>query len=97
MDIITLVSKDNVEFEVPKEVIIISQTLKAMVDSPFIENSGKITLTNFDSPVLAVIVDYLNYNFKYKDEDPTKVDIPEFEIPTELSLELLLAADYLNI
>jgi transcription elongation factor B subunit 1 len=38
------------------------------------------------------VCDYLYFNLKYKDV----TDVPEFDIPPEMALELLVAADYLD-
>lgn len=42
--------------------------------------------------VLEKVCEYLYYNEKYKDAK----DVPDMDIPPELCLELLMAADYLN-
>lgn len=42
--------------------------------------------------VLEKVCEYLYYHEKHKDAK----DVPEPDIPAELSLELLMAADYLN-
>ena len=42
--------------------------------------------------VLEKVCEYLLYNLKNKDQK----DVPDMEIPPELCLELLMAADYLN-
>ncbi|EDO14738.1 hypothetical protein Kpol_333p8 [Vanderwaltozyma polyspora DSM 70294] len=96
MDSVVLISKDQIEFEISKESAILSPTLKTMLEGPFIEKNGKIELNDIESEVLSKIIDFLNYKLKYKDVD-SNTDIPEFEIPTEMSLELLLAADYLQL
>ena len=49
----------------------------------FDENSGI---------VLEKVCEYLYYNEKHKNAK----DVPDMEIPPELCLELLMAADYLN-
>ena len=41
--------------------------------------------------------EYLYYHYKYKDSVTEGKDIPEFNIPTHLALELLVKADYLDI
>jgi elongin-C len=43
--------------------------------------------------VLEKICEYLYYNEKYADA----TDVPDMDIPPELCLELLMAADYLNV
>ena len=42
--------------------------------------------------MLEKVCEYLYYNEKHKDSK----DVPDMDIPTELCLELLMAADYLN-
>ena len=42
--------------------------------------------------VLEKVCEYFYYNEKHKDAK----DVPDMDIPTELSLELLIAADYLD-
>ena len=43
--------------------------------------------------VLEKVCEYLYYNVKHKDEK----DVPDMEIPPELCLELLMAADFLQV
>lgn len=92
---ITLISHEGVNFEISLEVACVSPVLKAMLESPFQEKKGQITLPNISHTILAKVVEYLQYNLKYKDANDE--DIPNFEIPPEMSLELLIAADYLNV
>lgn len=94
---VLLISKENVEHPITREAAVLSSTLKSMLDGPFKEKDGHINLPEMSSAVVQKIVDYLEYNLKYKDADPNKEDIPEFDVPTDMSLELLLAADYLGI
>jgi hypothetical protein len=42
--------------------------------------------------VLEKVCEYFYYNEKFKDAK----DVPDMDFPLELSLELLMAADYLN-
>lgn len=48
---------------------------------------------NYSGVVLEKVCEYLYYNLKHKDEK----DVPDMEIPPELCLELLMAADYLHV
>ena len=43
--------------------------------------------------VLEKVVEYFNYWYKYRNRQ----DVPEMEVPVELCLELLMAADYLGL
>lgn len=94
MEHVTLVSSDNFKFTVSKEAAEVSITLKNILNSNFKESNEKIIkLGEINGNLLNKIVEYLYYNLKYKDS----VDVPEFDIPTEMSLELLVASDYLAV
>ncbi|CAK7895316.1 elongin-C [[Candida] anglica] len=93
-DYVTLVSADNHRFVVLKEVASISSVLRNT--QGFEEGkTGRITL-DMDGDILECIVDYLYYHYKYKDAAASG-NIPEFNIPTHLALELLVKADFLDI
>lgn len=97
METVTLISNDQNEIQISREAALVSSTLKAMLEGPFKESAGRIELPTFDSRVLQKVVEYLEYNLQYRDADGEIEDVPEFEIPTEMALELLLAADYLGV
>lgn len=91
---VTLVSADNHKFVILKEVALISSILRN--SQGFEEGkTGRITL-DMEADILECVVEYLYYNFKYR-EQAELGDIPEFNIPTHLALELLVKADYLDI
>lgn len=72
----------------------VSGTLRGMLNTSFQESStNTIKLHELDSQLLEKVIEYLYYNLKYKDV----VDVPEFDIPTEMALELLVAADFLDV
>lgn len=54
--------------------------------------TGVCHLENFSGIVLEKVVEYLYYNEKMRDQS----GVPDMEIPSELCLELLMAADYLD-
>jgi transcription elongation factor B subunit 1 len=43
--------------------------------------------------VLEKVVDYFHYHYRYRDSE----DVPDMDIPVEMCLELLDAADYLGL
>ena len=43
--------------------------------------------------VLEKVAEYFNYWYKYRNQQ----NVPEMEVPVELCLELLMAADYLGL
>lgn len=45
------------------------------------------------SMVLDKVVEYFHYWYRYRNSD----DVPDMDIPVELCLELLAAADYLGL
>lgn len=91
---VTLVSADNHKFIVLKEVALISSVLRST--QGFEEGkTGKINL-DMEGDILECIVEYLYYHYKYRDQAESG-NIPEFNIPTHLALELLVKADFLDI
>ncbi|KAI9774284.1 MAG: Transcription elongation factor B (SIII), polypeptide 1 (15kDa, elongin C) [Geoglossum simile] len=92
---VTLVSSDGYQFVVKRSAACVSGALKRMLDpksnfSEAIEN--KATLENLNGVVLEKVCEYFYFYEKYKDSR----DSPDMDIPPEMCLELLMAADYLN-
>ncbi|CCK67908.1 elongin C KNAG_0A02190 [Huiozyma naganishii CBS 8797] len=94
---VTLVASDGSEYTVPREAALLSPMLRAMLDGPFEDSGNIVTLPDIEPHVVAKVAEYLEYNFKYKEQAEQDQPFPEFNIPSEMSLELLIAADYLNI
>lgn len=95
-DAVTLVSADGVEFVLSRKCAMHSGTLSNMLSIPdrFTESvSKRVELKNLQSKILAKVCEYLKYKEKYGNESG---DIPEFKVEPELSLEVLMAADYLE-
>ncbi|KIV93593.1 hypothetical protein PV10_04796 [Exophiala mesophila] len=91
---VTLVSSDGFEFHVRRSAACVSATIRRMLDlqSNFSEaQTGVCHLENINGIVLEKVVEYFYYNEKYRDS----VGVPDMDIPSELCLELLMAADYL--
>ncbi|MCJ1230623.1 hypothetical protein MMC12_007297 [Toensbergia leucococca] len=92
---VTLVSSDGFEFIVRRESAYVAGTIKKMLDptSNFAEAvSGRCVFSNINGVVLEKVCEYLYYNVKHLNSK----DVSDMEIPPELCLELLMAADYLN-
>ncbi|KAF2842143.1 putative transcriptional elongation regulator Elc1/Elongin C [Patellaria atrata CBS 101060] len=93
---VTLVSNDGFEFKVQRSSAILSGAIKRMLDpnNGFTEaRTNRCVFENLNGVVLEKVCEYFYYNEKHKDAK----DVPDMEIPPELCLELLMAADYLNV
>ncbi|RDL37334.1 putative Elongin-C [Venustampulla echinocandica] len=92
---VTLVSSDGFEFVVLREAACISGAIKRMLDpkSAFSEaRTGRCTFAEINGIVLEKVAEYFCYHYKNRDRE----DVPDMDIPPELCLELLMAADYLD-
>ncbi|PIA88667.1 Elongin-C [Cercospora beticola] len=92
---ITLVSSDDFKFVIRRSAANISGAIKRMLDptNGFRESKeGVCRFDNINGLVLEKVCEYLYYNEKHKNSK----DVPDMDIPPELCLELLMAADYLN-
>ncbi|KAH6676114.1 BTB/POZ protein [Plectosphaerella plurivora] len=93
---VTLVSGDGFEFVVLREAVLISPAIKGMLDprSQFKEAiEGRCVFSEISGVVLEKVCEYCHYWYRYRDRE----DVPDMEIPVELCLELLVAADYLGL
>lgn len=93
---VTLVSSDGFEFVVLRQAVQISSVIKGMLDpkSQFAESrTTRATFQEINGIVLEKVVEYCQYWYKYRDSD----NVPDMDIPVELCLELLQAADYLGL
>lgn len=105
-DTVYLIGSDNTKHAILKEHAMESSTLKSILDGDFGDSNDSIELPSMRGEVIDKIVEYLD--FKYKKLHPDAEDnddaddmdedgFANFHIPTELSLDVLLAADYLDI
>ncbi|KAI1322095.1 Skp1 family protein [Xylariaceae sp. FL0255] len=93
---VTLVSGDGFEFVVLRQATLISPVIKGMLDprSQFSEAiTGRCEFDDLSGIVLEKVVEYFHYWYKNRDRE----DVPEMDIPVELCLEILTAADYLGL
>ncbi|KAK8193288.1 putative Elongin-C [Phyllosticta capitalensis] len=93
-DFVTLVSRDGFEFNILRSAACISGAVKKMLDptNGFAEAKSNRCVFDINGLVLEKVCEYLYYNEKHKDAK----DVPDMDVPPELCLELLMAADYLN-
>ncbi|KAF2018647.1 transcription elongation factor-like protein B polypeptide 1 [Aaosphaeria arxii CBS 175.79] len=92
---VTLVSGDGYEFKILRSAACLSKTIKNSLDPTygFRENEeNRVVLKDINGVILEKICEYLYYNEKYADSK----DVPDPDLPPELCLELLIAADYLD-
>ncbi|KAK3320791.1 Skp1 family protein [Cercophora scortea] len=84
---VTLVSNDGFEFVLLREATVVSPTIKAMLRDD--RQWREATTGRF----LEKVAEYFQYWYKNRD----KLDVPDMDIPVEICLELLVAADYLGL
>ncbi|KNG51355.1 transcription elongation factor b polypeptide 1 [Stemphylium lycopersici] len=85
---VTLVSNDGYEFKLLRSAACIAGTIKKALDP-----MCTIPATNQTyGVVLEKVCEYLYYNQKHAESK----DVSDMDIPPELCLELLIAADYLD-
>ncbi|KAL5114701.1 elongin C [Pleosporales sp. CAS-2024a] len=92
---VTLVSNDGYEFKLVRSAACIAGTIKKALDpmSGFRENTeNRVDLPTINGVVLEKVCEYLLYNERHKESR----DVADMDIPPELCLELLIAADYLD-
>ncbi|KAL8709223.1 MAG: hypothetical protein Q9220_005966 [cf. Caloplaca sp. 1 TL-2023] len=98
---VTLVSNDGFEFVILREAANVAGTIRKMLDTNihgamagnFIEaRSGRCSFEQFNGIILEKLCEYLYYNLKYKESK----DVPDMDIPPNLCLELLVAADFFD-
>ncbi|CZT20554.1 related to Elongin C transcription elongation factor [Ramularia collo-cygni] len=95
-DYVTLIASDGYVFTIRRSAACISEVIARMLhpSNGFIES--KTNTCRFDSInglVLEKVCEYLYYNEKHKDAS----NVADMDIPPELCLELLMAADYLSV
>ncbi|KAK0740752.1 BTB/POZ protein [Schizothecium vesticola] len=91
---VTLISADGFEFVVLREATLISPTIKGMLRSPFAESkTGRCEFPEINADVLDKVVEYFLYWHKNVD----KPNVPDMDIPPEICLQLLQAADFLGL
>lgn len=107
---VILVSKDNQQFTVKRQVVVaMSGLLKDMLEENADDETPTIPLPNADSKPLKKVIEYCEYHWNNPAEEiekPLKGKIEDvindfdkrfLEIDQSLLIELIMAANYLNI
>ena len=92
---VKLIASDGHEFIIKREYALASETIKAMLSGPGQTEDNEIDEVRFKeipSHILAVVCRYLVYKVRYAN----RPDRPEFPIPDEMALELLMVASFLG-
>ncbi|KAJ9157036.1 hypothetical protein NKR19_g3933 [Coniochaeta hoffmannii] len=93
---VTLVSKEGFEFVVLREATLVSPAIRSMLDPDknFLEaQTGRCVFHDISGAVLEYVAQYMQYWYMYKDKE----DVPDMDIPVDLCLEVLMAADFLRM
>lgn len=93
---VCLVSHEGEEFTVERELVLQSKVLSIFLspELDFVESrSGVIRLYDIPSRLLLRILDYLRHRKQHEGD----ANAPEWPMQAQESLDLLLAADYLDL
>ncbi|KAK9390742.1 BTB/POZ protein [Lipomyces mesembrius] len=93
---VRLVSSDGFEYSILRSAAAVSGTLRGMLSqsSNFVEaKQNRVVLPNISGVLLEKVCEYLYYNLKHQNNPG---NIPEFDVPPEMALELLVASDFLD-
>eukprot|EP00922_Rhytidocystis_sp_ex-Travisia-forbesii_P026600 GHVS01038927.1.p5 GENE.GHVS01038927.1~~GHVS01038927.1.p5 ORF type:complete len:115 (+),score=17.62 GHVS01038927.1:126-470(+) len=97
-DNVKLISSDGTEFVIAKSIAFESDVIKNMCQgSHFVEGRNKeVRFSNITAALLEKVIDYLEYKHKHEHTQDGAA-LPEFPIPSDMALDLLLTANYLGI
>lgn len=107
--LVELVSKDEQTFKVPRDVVMQSGLVKDMLEENEGDDVPSIPLPNVESKALAKVIEYIKHHHNNKADEiekPLKGKIEDviskwdksfLEIDQSLLIELIMAANYLNI
>ncbi|XP_074555991.1 uncharacterized protein LOC141811832 [Curcuma longa] len=93
-EMVKLISAEGFEFVIDKKAAMVSQTISNMLTSPggFAETQlGVVTFPEISTPILEKICQYFYWNLDFLSGKET-----EFHIEPEMTLELMMAANYLH-
>eukprot|EP00922_Rhytidocystis_sp_ex-Travisia-forbesii_P057946 GHVS01085733.1.p1 GENE.GHVS01085733.1~~GHVS01085733.1.p1 ORF type:complete len:110 (+),score=14.76 GHVS01085733.1:52-381(+) len=93
---VKVISSEGTEFIISKSVAFECHVIKNMCEgSHFVEGRNKeVRFSNINASLLEKVIEYLKYKHTYEQGSTT---LPEFPIPSDMALDLLLTANYLGI
>lgn len=93
---IKIKANDGGVFIIPREAAMVSGTWNRMLSTEsYLESvTGEISFDE-SSDIIGYVCDYLFYNLKYRESEGQPES--EFSFPPALALQLLVAADYLDV
>lgn len=94
---VTLVSAEGFEYVVDYEAACVSNMIKNLMTSAggFSElESNKIKFPEITGVILEKVCQYFYYKLRHTN---SKEALPQFPLPPEMALELLMAANYLDV
>ncbi|BEJ16052.1 hypothetical protein CspHIS471_0506570 [Cutaneotrichosporon sp. HIS471] len=100
VDFVTLESADGYSVVVARQIAMASPTLKAMLDedAAFQEAASRTARLQYRGIILLKVVEYLAYKVQYADYAASDIrEDFQSRIDPYIALELLTAADYLDI
>ena len=95
-DYVCLVASDGSKMYVERECAKLSGTIRSMLESAPADSMPRFPFTQISGPILERVCQYFYYKRKYKDFSPTQ-ETPEFHIEGDSALDLLLAANILDV
>lgn len=96
-DAVKLISAEGFEFIVERDAACVSNTIRNMLESKggFQETeAGEVRFPEISTPILEKICQYFYYKLRWRNT-PSR-DIPDFKVPPEIALELLMSSNYLD-
>ncbi len=93
MKTVKLISAEGHEFIVDRRCAMVSGTIKRMLTGQFAESRGEVRFPEIPGVILEKVLQYLYYKVRYTN---SVMRVPDFEVEPEISLELLMAANYLD-
>ncbi|KAK0422930.1 hypothetical protein QR680_007875 [Steinernema hermaphroditum] len=91
---VKLVSSDEQEFYIKRELAVLSGTIKSMLSGRYEEDESNVVYFQYiPSHVLHIVCQYLSYKHDFI---TGSTQMPEFNIHPKMALELFMAANFFD-